>query len=192
MLLDRPLRHVEAKPKKSASDAFGSPGCIVGRHALDEGDEIGCKLRLPRSIWFRTVAPEDPESSTMPSQYGVGLHQKQGITPGGNQPGEQHKQASLMGLERRPLHPTRHHDQLLTKQGVLCALPMLPPSLRSGEHGAQFRPGPQHVLGDSGDQRRRKGKSSPRGIHSCRRMSGEGPKPTGERRNHDHDVAWTG
>ena len=97
-----------------------------------------------------------------------------------------------MGLDRRCLHLTRSHDQLLTEQSVLCALPMLPPSLRSGEHGAQFRPGPHDVLRDTGDQRQRAGESSPRGIHSCCRLGDEGAKPRADRGNHGGNVAQTG
>jgi hypothetical protein len=80
----------------------------------------------------------------------------------GNQPGQEHHESSLVGLERRPLDLARRHDQLLAEQRVL---------------GDQLAARSEEVTSDSGHQRHRPSDPSPRGTHSRRRSVDEGAKP---------------
>ena len=70
-----------AELEKFASDTFGSPRYVAGRHLPDERDEIGRKLRFATRVCFRPLAPEQPEACSVPFQHGVGLHQQQCVTP---------------------------------------------------------------------------------------------------------------
>jgi hypothetical protein len=55
----------------------------------------------------------------MPAKNGVGLHQKDGVTPAARQPREQDNQAALVRPEGRTLDLAGGNDQLLSEKGVL-------------------------------------------------------------------------
>jgi len=113
----------------------------------------------------------------MPSEQGVGLHQQQGVTPTGNEPGEQHQQAAPMGPEWRSLHLARRDDQLLTKQHVL---------------GDEFAASPKHIARETGDQWQRSGESPEGSSQLGRGAPGESSKLIANQGNHGRDLTLTG
>jgi hypothetical protein len=88
---DRALRDAEAKLQELAPNPFGAPEPVLGRHALDEGDDVR------RHTWFvwplrsGLPAPEQSESFPMPSQQRLGLDQEQGMPPLTMEACEQHE-----------------------------------------------------------------------------------------------------
>jgi hypothetical protein len=110
----------------------------------------------------------------MPPQHGLGLDKQQSVTPAWGQSGQQYHQASLVGLEHRPLQVARSDDQLLAKQGVL---------------GNELAPSPQDIARQTGDHWQRVDETPQGDLDSCCQTGDQDSKPLADRRYHDlHDV----
>ena len=117
--LDRALRDADAELQELASNPFGSPEPVLGRHAVDEGDDVRRETRFAWTARAGFPPPEQSESFPVPSQDRLGLDQEQGMAPLGKESREQHEQASLVGAKGRAFDSARGDDELLSKKRVL-------------------------------------------------------------------------
>jgi hypothetical protein len=97
--LDGPLRYADAELQELAANALGSPESVLGRHALDEGDDIRSEARLGRTGRAGLSTPEQAKPRAVPSKHGLRFDQEQGIAPTGKDFREQHEQAALVGAK---------------------------------------------------------------------------------------------
>jgi hypothetical protein len=117
--LDRAFRDAHAELQELASNPFGSPEPVLGRHAVDEGDELRRETRLAWTARAGFPTPEESESFPVPSQHRLGPDQQQGLAPAAMEAREEHEEASLVDAKGRALHGPRGDDELLPKERVL-------------------------------------------------------------------------
>jgi len=113
------LRDADAELQELASNPLGSPEPVVGRHAVDEGDNLRRDARFAWTVLAGCPPPEHSESFPVPSQDRLGLDQEQGLAPPAIEAREQHEQASLVDAKGRAFDGARGDDELLPKERVL-------------------------------------------------------------------------
>jgi hypothetical protein len=98
VLLGRALGDADAELEKLTAHPFGSPEAILASHAFDELDDLSGHTWLGQAPPSRSgsLAPEQAESLTVPSQDRVGLHEEQRVSPPRNDTGEQNEQAAFV------------------------------------------------------------------------------------------------
>jgi len=74
--LNRSLRDANAELQELAANALGSPESVLGRHALDQSDEIGSDAWLAPTGRARLSTPEAPESLAVPPKQRLRLDQE--------------------------------------------------------------------------------------------------------------------
>jgi len=84
-----------------------SPEPVLGRHAVDEGDDVRRETRLAWTDRAGSPTPEQSKPLSVPSQHGLGRDQQQGMAPLAIEASEQHEQASLVDAKRRALDGAR-------------------------------------------------------------------------------------
>jgi hypothetical protein len=117
--LDGALRDADAELQELASNPFGSPEPVLGRHATDEGEDIRSETRFAWTAGAGFPTPEESESLPVPSQHGLWLDQEQGMAPLQMEVREHHEQASLVAAKDGAFDGARGDDELLPKKGVL-------------------------------------------------------------------------
>jgi len=75
------LRDADAELQELASNPLGSPEPVLGRHAVDEGDNLRRDARFAWTVLAGCPPPEHSESFPVPSQDRLGLDQEQGLAP---------------------------------------------------------------------------------------------------------------
>jgi hypothetical protein len=83
--LNRSLRDPNAELQELAANALGSPEPVLGRHALDQCNEIRSEAWIARTGRARLSTPEESESLAVPPKHRLGLDQKQRAAPTGKQ-----------------------------------------------------------------------------------------------------------
>jgi hypothetical protein len=109
----------DAELQEFSTNAFGSPQPALGRHASDEGDDIGSDARFAGTGRAAYPTPEETESRAMPSKHRLWFDQEQGMAPLRKNPREQHQQAALVAAKAGPFDAPRGDDELLPKKRVL-------------------------------------------------------------------------
>src|ERR1017187_4370249 len=71
--LDRALRDADAELQELASNPFGTPEPVLGRHVVDEGDDARRDTRFAWTPGAGLPTPEKSESLPVPSQQRLGL-----------------------------------------------------------------------------------------------------------------------
>jgi hypothetical protein len=99
--LDRSLRDTDAELQEFPANALSSPQPVVGRHAPDEGDDIGSDPRLAWSGRAAYATPEETERRTVPSKHGLRFDQEQSMAPLGKESCEQDEHAALVAAKAR-------------------------------------------------------------------------------------------
>jgi hypothetical protein len=173
VLLDGPLRHVDAELQQLTSNPFGAPESVLDGGPSNQLDRLRGDSRRRDSWRLGLRAPEKPKTLPVPSEDGVGLHEEHGVAPAGNEVGEQHQEPALVRREPRLLHRPRHHDQLLAEGRVLREQFLR----RAGQVPEQ--PTDERDWPRGGPQRR---------IHALGYPACDATSPPNQRRDHDLDL----
>ena len=117
--LDCSLAYSNSQLQQHSPDPFCSPQTIFVSHLLDLNDSFWWDARfLLNRFWL--LFPIEPEQLPMPTQDRLRLHDMNGLFPILGEPWKQNQPNPVMMVQVRMLNLSIKHDQLLTKQGILC------------------------------------------------------------------------
>ena len=100
-----------------AADAFGAPGHVFHPHLANEGNGFGCDPGL-RCLGLRLAAPDQAEQLAMPAEEGVGLDDKEGLSPEGRRSCQQKKPEAVSIAQLRAFNLAMQDDKLVPEQSV--------------------------------------------------------------------------
>jgi hypothetical protein len=119
VLLDGPLRHVDAELQQLTSNPFGSRERVLVDESSNQLDRLRGDSRR-RGRWRPgSRSPEQTETLAVPTEDGVGLHEKYGVAPARNEMSENHEERPVVSRELRLLRRPHHDDELLAEERVL-------------------------------------------------------------------------
>ena len=119
ILGDRGLRYLDAELEQFAVNSWRSPKWIGSRHLADEFPDIWGNRRSPLSLSTACPGPVQPETLSVPSDDGVGLHHDQATGPVLPEPGQQHPQESVALLQIGTLDTALQNGDLMAQREVL-------------------------------------------------------------------------
>src|SRR5258708_3379893 len=94
------------------------PTNVVSRHPTDERNDLGTEVRSTRPSSPGTPSPPESESFAVPAKHSLGLHQKQGAAPRGNEHRKQDEQSAFTRKKSGSLDGAGRDDELLPKHRV--------------------------------------------------------------------------
>ena len=100
-----------------AADAFGAPGHVFHPHLANEGNGFGCDPGL-RCLGLRLAAPDQAEQLAMPAEEGVGLDDKEGLSPEGRRSCQQKKPEAVSIAQFRAFDLAMEDDELVPEEGI--------------------------------------------------------------------------
>jgi len=119
VLLDGPLRHLDAELQELAANPFGAPETVLVGEPSDQLDGFRRDARRRGLGRPGSRSPEEPEALPMPAEDRVRFHDEKRLSPTRDETGEAHEKPALVRGEPGFLDRPRRDDELLAQERVL-------------------------------------------------------------------------